>query len=396
MSKDDPKPLKVLMMGGRRCGKTSVLASMFERMSNGVANTYITVTDGTTLKVKDGERQDSLSGKIVELEHFLGKSSNKTFLVDANPTRNFWDYSLNLQIPGSDRRMTMLFRDSGGEFFEGGTQLSETTESYVEECDVFVVAIDTPYLMGANEDGLMDMCTEGINLGVNRIADIKRCLTHIRDNGGKDAKMVIFVPIKCEKWVNEGRVDEVNARIKEVYGPTIQDLSAYEKMSIAIIPILTAGNIIFEEFKEPHTIKLPNYKQPIKCCSLGKETIRLADGKIYRKGEADLLLDDPDAVIAGTNLLRPHSWYRINKADSSFSPKNCEQLPLHILRFMLGKVKEVEQKQDDGFFSWLLKKLLSVFGSVDVDEIGEILKKMADDGVIKDDMDGIEYIKRCY
>ena len=63
MSKDDPKPLKVLMMGGRRCGKTSVLASMFERMSNGVANTYITVTDGTTLKVKDGERQDSLSGK---------------------------------------------------------------------------------------------------------------------------------------------------------------------------------------------------------------------------------------------------------------------------------------------------------------------------------------------
>ena len=63
---------------------------------------------------------------------------------------------------------------------------------------------------------------------------------------------------------------------------------------------------------------------------------------------------------------------------------------------MLGKVKEVEQKQDDGFFSWLLKKLLSVFGSVDVDEIGEILKKMADDGVIKDDTDGIEYIKRCY
>ena len=101
----------------------------------------------------------------------------------------------------------MLFRDSGGEFFECGTQLSQKTESYVEECDVFVVAIDTPYLMGATEDGLMDMCTEGINLGVNRIADIKGFLTHIRDNGGKDAKMVIFVPIKCEKWVNEGRVE---------------------------------------------------------------------------------------------------------------------------------------------------------------------------------------------
>ena len=167
-------------------------------------------------------------------------------------------------------------------------------------------------------------------------------------------------------------------------------------MSIAIIPILTAGNIVFEEFKEPLTIKIPKYKEPIKCCPLGKETFRLADGKIYRKGEADLSLDDPEAVIEGTNLLRPYSWYRINKADSSFSPQNCEQLPLHILRFMLSKVKEAEQKQDSGFFSWLFNKLLSVFGGLDIKEIEGILKRMADDGVIKDDKDGIEYIKRCY
>ena len=396
MSKDDPKPLKVFMMGGRRCGKTSVLASMFDRMTNGIANKYFTVADATVHEMKDGEIQDSLDGKINELKDFLGKPNNKTFIVDANPTNKYWDYFLKLQIPGSNRNMKMQFRDSSGEFFVAGTQLSVKTESYVKECDVFIVAIDTPYLMGATEDGLMDICTEGKNLVVNRVQDIQRFLTNIRDNGGKDAKMVIFVPIKCEKWVNEGRVEDVNARIKEVYGTMIQNLSAYKKMSIAIIPILTAGNIIFEEFKEPLTIKLPKYKEPIKCCPLGKETFRLADGKIYRKGEADLLLDDPKAVIEGTNLLRPYAWYRINKADSSFSPQNCEQLPLHILRFMLSKVKEAEQKQDSGFFSWLFNKLLSVFGGLDIEEIEGILKRMADDGVIKDDKDGIEYIKRCY
>lgn len=163
----DQKPLKILMMGGRRCGKTSALASLFEQMVNGPVKNYFTVSDQTILETKDGETQDSLNGKFLELTQMLGKPHTKTFLVDKGPTNNFWNYSLKLQIPGTDRSMFMEFRDSAGEFFEAGGAHSKETNDYVSECDVFVIIVDTPYLMGCNEEESKELCTEAINLGTN-------------------------------------------------------------------------------------------------------------------------------------------------------------------------------------------------------------------------------------
>ena len=54
------KPLKVIMMGGRRCGKTSALASLFEQMKNGPVREFFTVSDVTVLETKGPEFQDLL------------------------------------------------------------------------------------------------------------------------------------------------------------------------------------------------------------------------------------------------------------------------------------------------------------------------------------------------
>ena len=75
------------MMGGRRCGKTSALASLFDQMIHGKTNEFLTVCDKTVLEEKDGEKQDSLTGKRLELEHFISKGKNNTFLADKNPTK---------------------------------------------------------------------------------------------------------------------------------------------------------------------------------------------------------------------------------------------------------------------------------------------------------------------
>ena len=88
------KPLKVLMMGGRRCGKTSALASLFEQMKNGPVKEYFTVADRTVLETKGFETQDSLNDKTLELQNMLevNKENSNIFLVDKNPTSNFWLY----------------------------------------------------------------------------------------------------------------------------------------------------------------------------------------------------------------------------------------------------------------------------------------------------------------
>lgn len=397
------EPLRVIMMGGRRCGKTSALASLFEEMKNGPVKDYFTVSDRTVLETKGFEVQDSLNDKTLELQNMLetNKNNSNIFLVDKNPTSNFWLYKLHLQIPGTHREMDIEFRDSAGEFFEASGMHARETEEYIKGSDVFVIVIDTPYLMGSVDESTKDLCPDSINLGTNRVQDIQNFLTHIDDKDGQDAKMVVFVPLKCEKWAKEPNgLNKVTARIKEVYGTHIKNLSAYEKMNICVIPMLTSGNILFSEFRKAYLYN--SFEGTIRCCKIDDETIRKEDGENDIPMPGETVVEDAESVISGTNLARPYAWYQINPNDSSFSPKNCDQLPLHIIRFMLMKLMDAEAKvKHGGLLGWIydflrdmIDRIRGIFGTMNTDELKQIIGKMQRSGIIKDTGDGIEILKR--
>ncbi len=397
------EPLRVIMMGGRRCGKTSALASLFEEMKNGPVKDYFTVSDRTVLETKGFEVQDSLNDKTLELQNMLetNKNNSNIFLVDKNPTSNFWLYKLHLQIPGTHREMDIEFRDSAGEFFEASGMHARETEEYIKGSDVFVVVVDTPYLMGSADESTKDLCPDSINLGTNRVQDIQNFLTHIDDKDGQDAKMVVFVPLKCEKWAKEPNgLNKVTERIKEVYGTHIKNLSAYEKMNICVIPMLTSGNILFSEFRKAYLYN--SFEGTIRCCKIDDETIRKEDGENDLPMPGETVVEDAESVISGTNLARPYAWYQINPNDSSFSPKNCDQLPLHIIRFMLMKLMDAEAKvKHGGLFGWIydflrdmIDRIRGIFGTMNTDELKQIIGKMQRSGIIKDTGDGIEILKR--
>lgn len=397
------EPLRVIMMGGRRCGKTSALASLFEEMKNGPVKDYFTVADRTVLETKGFEVQDSLNDKTLELQNMLetNKNNSNIFLVDKNPTSNFWLYKLHLQIPGTHREMDIEFRDSAGEFFEASGMHARETEEYIKGSDVFVIVVDTPYLMGSADESTKDLCPDSINLGTNRVQDIQNFLTHIDDKDGQDAKMVVFVPLKCEKWAKEPNgLNKVTARIKEVYGTHIKNLSAYEKMNICVIPMLTSGNILFSEFRKAYLYN--SFEGTIRCCKIDDETIRKEDGENDLPMPGETVVEDAESVISGTNLARPYAWYQINPNDSSFSPKNCDQLPLHIIRFMLMKLMDAEAKvKHGGLLGWIydflrdmIDRIRGIFGTMNTDELKQIIGKMQRSGIIKDTGDGIEILKR--
>ena len=397
------EPLRVIMMGGRRCGKTSALASLFEEMKNGPVKDYFTVCDRTVLETKGFEVQDSLNDKTLELQNMLetNKNNSNIFLVDKNPTSNFWLYKLHLQIPGTHREMDIEFRDSAGEFFEASGMHARETEEYIKGSDVFVIVVDTPYLMGSADESTKDLCPDSINLGTNRVQDIQNFLTHIDDKDGQDAKMVVFVPLKCEKWAKEPNgLNKVTARIKEVYGTHIKNLSAYEKMNICVIPMLTSGNILFSEFRKAYLYN--SFEGTIRCCKIDDETIRKEDGENDLPMPGETVVEDAESVISGTNLARPYAWYQINPNDSSFSPKNCDQLPLHIIRFMLMKLMDAEAKvKHGGLLGWIydllrdmIDRIRGIFGTMNTDELKQIIGKMQRSGIIKDTGDGIEILKR--
>lgn len=368
--------LKVLMVGGRRCGKTSALAVMFDQLIRGRANEFFTVADTTVIETKGPETQDTLTSKTTGLRLFLERPTTKTFLVDSEPTLFDWKYTCKLTLPGTAKRLEIEYTDVPGEWFRSGT-MDQEINNYIAANDVFVVMVDTPYLMESSEA----MCD-----AVNCISDIHNSLTNIHDENGTKAKMVVFVPIKCEKWVKEGRIREVVEKIKAAYRVPIQALSAYNKMSICILPIETAGNILFREFRDAYLLN-GNSPQD-RCCQLSDRMVRMADGNTRSLRANDILNPDPGAVMGTLGIMRPYAWYYANNNSDTlgYAPRNCDQLALHILKFYVQKFQN-----ENAWPNWM--------GWAGFITREEMLKKMAEinaANIIKNDTDGIEYLKKVY
>ena len=76
-----------------------------------------------------------------------------------------------------------------------------------------------------------------------------------------------------------------------------------------------------------------------------------------------------------------------NKYMHKYTPKHCEQVALHILRFMFNKARN---NQSTSWFSQLFR---SIFGRITLNDLNNTIVEMTNSGLIKDTGDGIERIK---
>jgi metal-dependent hydrolase (beta-lactamase superfamily II) len=79
--------LKVLMMGGQRAGKTSVLAGLIDSMTNGSVKDIIEVRNTT----ESSDVNQKLAKSIESLKWHLITSLGKTFLIDDGKTSILYD-----------------------------------------------------------------------------------------------------------------------------------------------------------------------------------------------------------------------------------------------------------------------------------------------------------------
>lgn len=411
-------------MGGRRAGKTSVLAGLINTMINGDIKNLLTINDVTVLM----PGQESLTSKIEHLKESIKSFSGMTFLVDDSKTNSFTTHRLQFEIPGTSNNMAIEFKDANGEFYEskasydtlGGAPVSRSEiVNAVKEADVYVIAIDTPYLMEAvNPEN--ELCDESINMAYNHVDDIHSYLTYIDDKDGADAKLVLFVPIKCEKWVHRGEVDKVMQRIKDVYKTVFKALDDYKNLQVDIIPVETVGAI---EFKEHQTAMICSNNDFVarKCCVLNDETeVRFGDGTCRQIMQDDIIDDDPDSRISEFHsIIRPYSWFHVT--GDEYAPHNCEQLAYYILQFVLAKYlflknleaekKEKERKKKSwwkytkiaiiAFFSipfaiiyWAAGKLIEKMGTISYEELNALVNSIESKGLIKHNTEGICNVKK--
>ena len=379
------QPIKISILGGYMCGKTSLIASVFDQMLNGELNKIFTVADRTMQENKVSpihgkeECKTLLINKRMELIRFIEKGDNNTFIVDQAPTMNSREYNMQIQISGTTKVFGMDFMDIPGSFMQQTSHYSDgIVEEIVEESDVYVVVIDTPFMMeGSRAENSLANCIDQIH-----------CLL-VSGCDGIKAKQVIFVPLKCEKWVQEvNGYDKVVRKVEEVYSSTIKELKV-RQTEISIIPIQTAGGIVFDSLKPAYRVVNDNDEIVVDKCSI------LNDGNIIdRNGNLHKLQLNEFVIESGykyyrTNIDIPIAWYRL-KNDAQYRPYNCEQLPLHILRFMFNKFMK---ETPGGFFGDLGSFL---FGSITVNDMQECLNELSKANLIKDNVEGIKTIKKCF
>ena len=300
MEKDEVK-INVMMFGGRRAGKTSVLAAMeacFEEQF-GTSNLMITPADSDTMF--------AIEEKQREIESYFGKNK-RSFVSDDEPTMELNEYAFDIKLKSrNNSSMTINFIDYPGEWL-GDPKKTDELKSYMRKSNVIMIAIDTPYLM--EEAPTADDTSIGQYNDYRNYC--KRISFMLKDVGLNDyPRMILFVPLKCEKYKNNGTLPLVATKIKEAYKAVFNIFEGVNagQAQIAILPILTIGKAEF--------------------------------GKFERDEEGNILIDEKWGTPSKATFYFPDA--NVGKPE----PLYCEQPMIYILCYLLERVvKEKKAKND--------------------------------------------------
>lgn len=259
--------VNILMMGGKRCGKTTVLASMFGEINKALAGTSLRLeVDEQTLQELERARQ-SIERKMEQFKTPLTRVE-----VDDNPTSAQKTYLFRLVVEGGSA-IPFCVHDIPGEWLTDSHQME--VSNLVRDSQVIIIAIDTPYLFSK-------MTSKGYGIyheEYNKPLEIANFFKNSLSVDQIEDRMILFVPIKCERYYHLTNTPQLNIfkrnymqELINAVGCGYRDLLMYlrstaalvNNCTLAITPILSAGGIDFVHFRtDPETGKVVSlYQEP--------------------------------------------------------------------------------------------------------------------------------------
>ncbi len=314
--------IHVMMVGGRRCGKTSVLAAMKKCFTGALKDSSL------VLNADDFEADEALSKKWQEmLRYFQKKESERTFSPNHQATPDIAHIPLHVGLKNKNSSICVDFVDVPGEWFTQ-KDFAGQLQQEMDKSRIVLIAIDTPHLMEAG--GLY-------NEPLNRCSRVTSMLKTVKFASlEKGPGMVLFVPLKCERYYNEGRMEEVSEAVQKAYAELIQYLQQpglagmTAPVSIAVTPILTLGGAEFSRFE---------------------------------RDEAGEIAEDPDG--------RPRRplYHFPDMNVSGPEPKWCEMPMIYTLAFVFEVAKRQREQRGKGLFgslwAWFEQSVLQWAGAKD-------------------------------
>lgn len=240
--------IQVMMLGARRVGKTSILASM--------TNEFDEISRGTNLVLTKEQGKQLIINALETMKGYFRNNHKRLekIKLDNVPTKGFSRFDVQLSIANkkAGRERKIRFLDCAGEFMDNGARDGDIATE-IEKSSVIIIAIDAVILMEQNGRFQHQNSAENVT---NFIKKYMR-----PDEQINKQKLVMFVPVKCERYYYQNKdessifygkkMEELKEKIKEEYS----DLFGYfgkegnkDYFTTVIMPILTLGGIEFCEF----------------------------------------------------------------------------------------------------------------------------------------------------
>lgn len=225
--------MKIAMMGPRAVGKTTVLTAVFNETKTSIATTMLKLIDR-------GDTGAELQDRLYYLKSVFRKQeeiSDKTLpTAGLSATANEHLFQFSFGIQGKEPSIDIDIQDFPGEYV---TDHPERVQSFINEATAIFIAIDTPHLI--EKQGQFNE----IKNKVSKITNFfKETLASISSE-----KLVLLVPLKCEKYFKENRMEEVLQHVESAYAELIALFKKSLKVCCAVVPILTLGDVVFDDFR---------------------------------------------------------------------------------------------------------------------------------------------------
>lgn len=285
----DAPTLKITMFGPRGVGKTTVLTSIFKESTSGIAGSQIFMRAANDNCQMLLEYADELSAAIEE-----GDASK----IPASSSED--DYLFEMGIIGKKPTIKLQIQDFPGEYLSAAASnyAKDQVKNFVNESEVIIVAIDTPFLM---EEG------GKYHKSKNDPDQVKNYIRHNPEEF-KD-KLVLFIPLKSEIYFHTGRLAVVSEQVKEEYGD-LKDYFVTNNVASAIVPIMSLGGM-----------------------------------------ELDCLIDDPKGLAEKVGK------YRIFEDKPVYEPLFCSQPIFYLLTYVAARYDWLKRK--GSIIDWMRNLVMS-------------------------------------
>ena len=322
--------VKIMMFGGRRCGKTSIIAAMRKCFSTALAKSDLTIS------VSDPETMNLLEEKTAEIEgYFRNKHRGMTVDSSGSATSELSEYKLWLSLKTKKGRIGLNMIDYPGEWFvkrdSDYAYHQEILADKMRQSNIIMIAVDTPFLMEQNNGSDSPDDIGQYNWRRNYCDHLANMIKEHFSEKSYFPKMIMFVPLKCETYYDKGQMELVKDRIKIAYKEVFDFVSGSNQCNYEVIiaPILTFGN---------KTMRFSRFERD-------KET-------------KEIIVDAQTGVPSQCK-------YLFVDMNCKYHPTFCEQPLLYSLAYMLKLYEYYKtiERSNEGFFGGLARFLKETFGN---------------------------------